>query len=112
VFGGLAVLAAAGSIVVTGILGRRLDTLHPRRVGALLATVEAVTAAAMICFGFADGWWLAVPLYLLVRLLRDATEPVMTVWLVSATTSDARATVFSIQAQADALGQIAGGPPV
>ncbi len=112
VFGGLAVLAGAGSIVVTGILGRRLDTLHPRRVGVLLAVVEAVTAAAMICFGFAGSWWLAVPLYLLVRLLRDSTDPVMTVWLVSATTSDARATVFSIQAQADALGQIAGGPPV
>jgi DHA3 family tetracycline resistance protein-like MFS transporter len=112
VFGGLAVLAAAGSIVVTGILGRRLDTLHPRRVGVLLAGVQGVTAAAMIAFGFAGSWWAAVPLYLVVRLLRDSADPVMTVWLVSATKPDARATVFSIQAQADALGQIAGGPPV
>ena len=54
---------------------------------------------------------MAVPLYLLVRLLRDTADPIMNVWLVAATGPESRATVFSIQAQADALGQIVGGPP-
>ncbi|WP_433367523.1 MFS transporter [Actinoplanes sp. CA-142083] len=112
VFGGLAMVAALGSIVVTGLVGRRLHDGHPRRVGRLLAVVEGVTAAAMIGFGLSGQWWVAVPLYLLVRLLRDAADPIMSVWLVSATEAGSRATVFSIQAQADALGQIAGGPPV
>jgi DHA3 family tetracycline resistance protein-like MFS transporter len=110
-FGGLAALAALGSIAVTGLVGRRLDTLHPARTGRLLAAVEAGAAAGMICFGLTGDWWLAVPLYLLVCLLRGAEGPILNVWLVAATTSDSRATVFSIQAQADALGQIAGGPP-
>jgi DHA3 family tetracycline resistance protein-like MFS transporter len=112
VFGALAIAAALGSIAATGLIGRRLDTGHPRRVGRLLAVVQAVTAAGMICFGLSGRWWVAVPLYLLVRLLRDTSTPIQNVWLVSATEPGSRATVFSIQAQADALGQIAGGPPV
>ncbi|MFC7275374.1 MFS transporter [Paractinoplanes rhizophilus] len=127
VFGGLAMAATLGSIAATGLVGRWLNrhepsghepkgahepSAHPRRVGRLLAALEAVTAAAMIGFGLSGQWWVAVPLYLLVRLLRNATAPIMSVWLVSATGPESRATVFSIQAQADALGQIAGGPPV
>jgi len=112
VFGGLTMLAAVGSIVVTGVAGRRLDALHPQRTGRILAVLEALTAAGMIWFGCTGRLWLAVALYLLVRLLRDGAGPILSVWLVSATTPGARATVFSIQAQADALGQIAGGPPV
>jgi MFS transporter, DHA3 family, tetracycline resistance protein len=112
VFGGLAMVAALGSIGLTGVIGRRLDATDPQRVGRLMAVVQAVTAAGMIWFGLAGQWWVAVPLYLVVRLLRDTASPVLNVWLVSATTAGSRATVFSIQAQADALGQIAGGPPV
>lgn len=112
VFGALAVIASLGAIAATGLIGRRLDMSHPRRVGRLLAAVQAVTAAGMIWFGLAGQWWVAVPLYLLVRLLRDTSAPILNVWLVSATAPSSRATVFSIQAQADALGQIAGGPPV
>jgi DHA3 family tetracycline resistance protein-like MFS transporter len=112
VFGALAMVAALGSIVVTGLVGRRLDTARPRHAGRVLAAVDALTAAGMIGFGLSGGWWPAAALYLLVRLLRDTATPITNVWLVSATTAGSRATVFSIQAQADALGQIAGGPPV
>jgi len=112
VFGALAMTAALGSIIVTGLVGRRLDTARPRHAGRVLAAVDALTAAGLIGFGLSGDWWLAVPLYLLVRLLRDTATPITNVWLVSATSAGSRATVFSIQAQADALGQIAGGPPV
>jgi MFS transporter, DHA3 family, tetracycline resistance protein len=112
VFGALAMVAALGSIAATGLAGRRLDALHPRRTGRILAALEALTAAGMIGFGLTGRLWPAVVLYLLVRLLRDSAAPILSVWLVSATTAGSRATVFSIQAQADALGQIVGGPPV
>ena len=111
VFGTLAAVASVGSIVVTGLAGRGLDTLDPRRTGRLLAVLQAVTAAGMIWFGLSGTWWVAVPLYLVVCLLRNTSGPIHTVWLVSATAPGSRATVFSFQAQADALGQIAGGPP-
>ncbi|MEV6851871.1 MFS transporter [Actinoplanes sp. NPDC051411] len=111
VFGSLAVVAALGSIVVTGVAGRKLDALDPRRTGRVLALLEALTAAGMVWFGLSGRLGLAVTLYLAVRLLRDGAGPILSVWLVSATAPGSRATVFSIQAQADALGQIVGGPP-
>jgi DHA3 family tetracycline resistance protein-like MFS transporter len=111
-FGALAMAAALGSIVVTGVAGRRLHASHPRRTGRVLALLEALTAAGMIWFGLSGQVGLAVGLYLIVRLLRDGAAPIVSVWLVSATEPGSRATVFSIQAQADALGQIVGGPPV
>jgi DHA3 family tetracycline resistance protein-like MFS transporter len=112
VFGALTMVAAVGSIVVTGVAGRRLDALHPQRTGRVLALLEGLTAIGMIWFGGTGRLGLAVALYLVVRLLRDGAGPILTVWLVSATEPGSRATVFSIQAQADALGQIVGGPPV
>ena len=110
-FGAFAVVAAVGSIVLLGVLGRHVHAAHPRRVGVMLAAVEAVTAAAVIWFGLTTSFWWAVGIYLVATLLRESTAPILTVWLVSATSSASRATVFSLQAQADALGQIAGGPP-
>ena len=111
-FGAFAVVAAVGSIVLLGVLGRHVHAAHPRRVGVMLALIEAVTAAAVIWFGLTTSFWWAVGIYLVATLLRESTAPILTVWLVSATSPASRATVFSLQAQADALGQIAGGPPV
>jgi DHA3 family tetracycline resistance protein-like MFS transporter len=111
-FGAFAVIAALGAMLTTGIVGARLDTAHPRRVGRLLAAVEAVITAGVITFGLTGHFWLAVALYLGITILRESITPLISVWLVSATTSATRATVFSIQSQADALGQIVGGPPV
>lgn len=110
-FGAFAVVAALGSIVLLGALGRHVHAAHPRRIGWLLAAVQGAGAAGVICFGLAGSFWWAVAIYLVVTLLRESTGPILTVWLVSATTSSSRATVFSLHAQADALGQIAGGPP-
>jgi Major Facilitator Superfamily len=110
-FGLLAIVGAIASVAVTGLLGRRLDAMHPQRVGILLAAVQAVGAAGMIGFGLAGRFWPALVAYLAVRLMRNAARPLMNAWLVSSTSSSSRATVFSMQAQVDALGQIAGGPP-
>ena len=112
VFGALAVVAALGAIVATGLAGRWLDTLRPRPIGWVITSVQALTAAGMIWFGLTGELWVALGLSLGVQLLRDTAGPILGVWLVAATASGTRATVFSIQAQADALGQIVGGPPV
>jgi len=110
-FGVLAVAGAFGSMAVTGLLARRIDALPAHRIGTLLAALQAVASAGIIAFGLAGQFWPAVVAYLAVRLARDAAGPVMGAWMVASTTSRSRATVFSMQAQVDALGQIAGGPP-
>lgn len=111
-FGLIAVMVAVGAIAVTALLGRRVDASRPRQVGQLLAGMQVVAAVATVGFGLAHRFWLAVLAYLLASLLREAAAPVLNSWLVASTTSRHRATVFSIQSQVDALGQIAGGPPV
>ena len=108
--GAFAVVAALGSIALTGLLGRLVEANRPHRVGLLLVAVEAA-AAAMLGFGLTGTIWPAVGAYLAAALLRQAAAPVLNVWLVANTSSATRATVFSLQSQVDALGQIAGGPP-
>lgn len=109
--GAFAVVAALGSIALTGLLGRLVDVNRPRRVGLLLVAVEAASAAAMLCFGLTGTIWPAIGAYLAAALLRHAAAPVLNVWMVANTSSGTRATVFSLHSQVDALGQIAGGPP-
>jgi DHA3 family tetracycline resistance protein-like MFS transporter len=106
-FGVLAIAGALISIGVTGAVGRRLK----KEAGTLLAVVQAVGSAAMIAFGLAGRFWPAVAAYLVVVMARNAAGPVLGAWMVANTSSGSRATVFSMQAQVDALGQIAGGPP-
>lgn len=110
-FGVLAIAGALISVAVTGVLGKRLDRMPVHRIGTVLAAVQAVGSAAMIAFGLAGRFWPAVAAYLIVKMTRNAARPVMGAWLVASTNSGSRATVFSMQAQVDALGQIAGGPP-
>ncbi|MFE9692487.1 MFS transporter [Micromonospora sp. NPDC005806] len=109
--GAFAVVAAFGSILLTGLLGRLVEATRPRRVALLLVAVEAAAAASVVCFGLADAIGVAVAAYLAAALLRHAATPVLNAWLVANTSSGTRATVFSIWSQVDAAGQIAGGPP-
>jgi DHA3 family tetracycline resistance protein-like MFS transporter len=111
-FGLIAVLVALGAIAFTGVLARWVDASRPREVGLLLAGMQVVAMVATIGFGLARQFWVAVIAYLVASLLREAAAPMLNSWLVASTTSQHRATVFSIHSQVDALGQIAGGPPV
>lgn len=111
-FGAFAVVAAVGSIGVTGWLGRSIERVRPVRLGVIMTIVQAVIVAAMLWFGRTAAFWPAVAAYLVVTLLREGSVPLINVWTVGATEPSSRATVLSIQSQADALGQIAGGPPI
>uniref|UniRef100_A0A831THX8 MFS transporter n=1 Tax=Thermorudis peleae TaxID=1382356 RepID=A0A831THX8_9BACT len=54
----------------------------------------------------------ALASYWSVMLLRQVNEPLYAAWINQGLSSSVRATVLSISSQADALGQIAGGPLV
>ena len=59
-----------------------------------------------------DGFYLVLACYWLVGALRSAYGPVMTAWLNRLFPEASRATLFSMYGQADAVGQVAGGPVV
>ncbi|MDI1461951.1 MFS transporter [Catellatospora sp. KI3] len=106
------VAAMLGSALVTEVIRRRVDLSRARPVGRLLAWLETGAALAVVAFALAGSFWAALAAYLVAGLLRAAVGPLLTALLVAETESATRATVISMQAQVDALGQIAGGPPV
>jgi DHA3 family tetracycline resistance protein-like MFS transporter len=111
-FGAFGVVAGLGSMALTQAVRHRVSTQAPARVGRTLAAWQAVIVLAVLVFALARQFWLAAAAALLVALLRAASGPLLTTWLVAQTESATRATVLSMAAQVDAAGQIVGGPPI
>jgi MFS family permease len=66
--------------------------------------------AGVIGFGFSQTFAVAVVMYLFASVFREARTPVYNAWMNQNVTSNVRATVFSMCNQADAIGQVLGGP--
>ena len=64
----------------------------------------------MIGFGLAGNFAVALAFYWASYLLRRVNAPLFAAWLNGYLEPQTRATVFSLNSQTDALGQIAGGP--
>ncbi len=104
-----ALLLGVGAIEITR---RRVKT--DTHVGAArsLLTIDATLMVALVVFGLAGNIGLAVGAYLTARMLRRLATPIRLTWINQGLTANVRATVISMDSQADALGQIAGGPLV
>ena len=100
------------SIGVAEVLIRRWRSESSRRVGPLLLASTAGLILAVVAFGLAPNFGVAVAAIWLVRTLRSIQYPIATTWLNQHLPSHVRATVLSMVSQGDALGQIAGGPVV
>ncbi len=107
----------SASILLLGLLAtelarRRVDVNSHRAVACALFALTAALVAGMLIFGLASGFALAVAAYLAVNVIRRVTVPLYTAWLNQSAEPGVRATLLSLEGQADALGQIAGGPVV
>lgn len=110
-FGLIDAVAVLLSIAVTGYIRRRLDADGAlNHIPAVLAILTATLAASVVGLGLAGHFWVAVGLYQLALLLRIVHGPLLTGLMNKHLESGSRATVFSMQSQADAGGQILGGP--
>lgn len=102
-------VSLAASLVVNKISARRLKALHPKGLLALLAGAQVV---GIVGLGILGNMWLA----LAAMWFRDAAvavaQPIQAAWLNRNVDSQSRATVLSMNAQANAIGQVAGGPPL
>ena len=107
----------SASILLLGLLAtevarRRVNVNSHRAVSRTLFGLTAIIAIGMVVFGLAGGFWLAAVAYLGVNVVRRVSGPLYTAWLNQHTEPKTRATLLSLEGQADALGQIAGGPVV
>lgn len=100
------------SIGVAEVLIRRWQRTSNRRVGPLLLFNTAGLILAVVAFGLAPNFGVAVAAIWVIRMLRSIQHPIATTWLNQHLPSRVRATVLSMMSQGDALGQIAGGPVV
>jgi hypothetical protein len=97
-------------IGATEVVRRRLDLDNPRAVAMALFGCDALRILSVLVFAFALDFYVAVVAAWAIAVLRRLTQPIHLAWLNQQLESRTRATVLSMSGQADALGQIAGGP--
>lgn len=98
------------SIIVTEIVRRRVDTNAHIAVARALFGINILLTICVVGFGLVGNFLLALAFYGAARMLRVVNGPLYRAWLNQNLESETRATVFSMNGQMDALGQIAGGP--
>jgi hypothetical protein len=109
-FGLLRAVGLVLSIAATVFVRRRLrDRTSDAGVRALLLTA-ALFAIAMGSYALATSLAAAVAAYWFVVAVRGVHTPLYTAWVNTGLAAESRATVNSLGAQADALGQVGGGP--
>ncbi|MBI4787164.1 MAG: MFS transporter [Chloroflexi bacterium] len=107
------VIRAAGillAVVATEVARRRLDTNNHRSVARALFGINALIVAGVMAFGLATSFVPAFLVLLAIIPLRRLTDPIQAAWVNQRLEPSVRATVISMSGQADAFGQIIGGP--
>jgi DHA3 family tetracycline resistance protein-like MFS transporter len=100
------------SILTTELARRRLDTNHQPSVTRLLFFINTLLLTSVITFALAGNFTVALLALWLITPLRELNAPLQTAWINQGLDPKIRATIISIRNQADAIGQIAGGPVV
>jgi DHA3 family tetracycline resistance protein-like MFS transporter len=112
-FGIIRMVGLTLGLAGTEIARRGLDTRGSRPVAMALSFCAGLMIAALAGFALTDLFWLALVLFWIFGAFRSVTGPLYDTWLNQRIDdSSVRATVFSVSGQADAIGQVAGGPMV
>ena len=99
-------------IAATSATRRKLDLENHSHVTRFLFAFTAVRALALAGFAMAANLYIAIALFWVANVMRQAFLPVQRAWLNRSLDPANRATLFSVDGQADALGQIVGGPMI
>ena len=99
-------------VVVSEALIRRLNFNNAQALSRTLLAATALLMVSVVAFGLAQGFVFATAAFWLARGARALQYPVAQTWLNRNIPSRVRATVLSLVAQADALGQVGVGPIV
>lgn len=111
--GWFGIIEAAGLVLGIGTTGlaARFARLHdPAAVLRILAALVATLAAVSLAFALTARVEVAIVAMLVAQALRAVIDPLEVVWVNRGLEPSTRATVLSMRGQADALGQMAGGP--
>ena len=108
-FGVISVVTMLLSILATEVVRRRLDMNSHRAIAWTLFAINALRIAAIVVFGLAANFTLALAAFWTTTVLRRTNVPIYTAWLTRSIDGRVRATVLSMSSMADSIGQIGGG---
>ncbi|HLX57005.1 MAG TPA: MFS transporter [Ktedonobacteraceae bacterium] len=111
-FGIISVAGTLLTLAASEVVRRRVDSNNQRLVIRALLIINVFGVVGLLIFALAGNFYLALAALLTFNVFRAVNEPVYTAWLTQNIDAKVRATVISMRGQIDALGQIAGGPPV
>jgi DHA3 family tetracycline resistance protein-like MFS transporter len=109
-FGLVALVSTLLDVAVIEVVRRHLEHRGERAVAVGTTVLCAGQVAAMAVFALALSPLVALAAYWTARSAARTQTPLISGWLNRHLPSEARATLLSFQAQANALGQIVGGP--
>lgn len=104
-----------GSLVALGAslaLGRAATGWARTRPGRLLAVLAAVDVVGMVGLALFGSLWLALIAVWVKGAAGAVAQPAVRTWLNRQLPSRLRATALSMNGQANAIGQVVGGPPL
>lgn len=109
-----ALIAIAGNVLSIGgnELTRRFNLTNQRTIIGTLVVLSVIGMVGLLIFALSGNFWLAVVALLSVGIFRSVKNPLFNTWLTRNSPARVRATLISLDGQMDALGQIAGGPPI
>jgi DHA3 family tetracycline resistance protein-like MFS transporter len=112
-FGLISLVSQLISLGLTELARRGVDLGRSSTVSAVLFWMNGGIVGALLVLAWANQFGLALAALWAFTALRRAGGPLLTVWFNQLVEDPSvRATMFSVRAQVDAVGQIAGGPPV
>ncbi|MCY4072444.1 MAG: MFS transporter [Chloroflexi bacterium] len=111
-FGVISAVGMPLSLLAMEYIGRGVDMTSNRSVTLALTVVYVAMIAGVLLFTLGESFALLLLGLWITGAMRAIRNPLMEAWINQHTESGVRATVLSIQGQADAFGQIAGGPVV
>jgi predicted MFS family arabinose efflux permease len=111
-FGAIRIGVTVISIGATEVVSRRIDPNNERDVSRMLLLINLAQLLAVLLLAFALDFWVGVAAFATAVTLSRVYDPLYLAWINRHISSDVRATVLSMNSQADSLGQIAGGPVI
>lgn len=109
-WGIIAAIASLFGLAATTLARRYVKLSDRSRLAAVLGFSLLGIGFGVILIANLHGFYLVLGCYWFVGALRSAYGPLMTAWLNQLFPDKIRATLFSLYGQADAVGQVVGGP--
>jgi MFS transporter, DHA3 family, tetracycline resistance protein len=111
-FGVIRMGSSVLGLVAVQLVHSSIDTTSHAAVSRALFVIYALQMASFFVFGLAQGFFVGTLAFCSVVALSRAYMPLNLAWISQNTDSNVRATVISMNRQAEAIGEITGGPPI